>query len=466
MYEIDDTIIAVSSPGAEGAVIIRLSGPDAVEMLSLFFTPPLERRGASLFFGRVAVNEGLDIEARAYCFCRPYSYTGQDLVEIHFDGNRCITTALLAAFLNSGARTAEAGEFTARGFLNGRIDLTQAEAVNEVIVSSNRLQLAAAQRLLEGRLGRQIEQIRSSVLDCLSLLEAGLDFSSEDIELITTDEAIERLNEQRKNLLELLDGSIVNESIIDLPSAGIAGAANAGKSSLLNGLLGVERSIVSPQQGSTRDVLTGLLSLDDCRCVLFDCAGLDRCSDNILDRLAYTAAAEALKKASLVLFCVDVSKPGCSEDLAVWRLIHTNRLIAVATKSDLLCEPVLSRRLAELKEAFGTDFILTSAKTGCGINSLRKQIALRILELGIGGRGGRAFTEAATGAIALTARHRQAVKDAIKQIDEAVLQLQQGNSEVSAMMLRTGYQVLLDVGKQCVDEKILEQIFSRFCIGK
>jgi tRNA modification GTPase len=466
MYGLEDNVIAVSSPTSDGRVIIRLSGPQAFDKVNLFFIPKLERQGASIFYGTVAVVDGLDVEAKVYCFCAPHSYTGQDLVEIHFDGSRCITEALLAELLGSGARPAQAGEFTARAFLNGRLDLTQAEAVNEVIVASNRLQLAAAQKLLDGRLSRQLEQIRSSVLDCLSLLEAGLDFSGEGIEFITTDEAVERLNGQRGRLLELLDGSIVNESIIDLPSVGIAGAPNAGKSSLLNSLLGVERSIVSPHRKTTRDVLTGLLSLADCSCILFDCAGLVLFSDNILDRLARSAAVSALQKASLVLFCVDMSKSDWSEDLQVRQMVEADRLVMVAAKSDLVKETRLSRRLVELEKTFGSDFIATSTKTGSGIELLKKHITSEILELGVGGRGDRTFTEGPAGAVALTARHKQAVKDAIEQIDEAIQQLQLGSSEVSTMMLRAAYQGLLDVEQQGVDERILQQIFSRFCIGK
>jgi len=211
-------------------------------------------------------------------------------------------------------------------------------------------------------------------MDCLSLIEAGLDFSQEDIEFMTRPDAIERLDEIRSKLEELLSGSITYESMIDLPAVGIAGAPNSGKSSLLNRLLGKKRSIVSDQHKTTRDVLTGLLTLRHCRCVLFDCAGLVESPKNILDELAQQAATEALRNSSVVVFCVDISKTDYSEDTVIRQLIEPKVLIPVATKSDLLEKNVLAKRLSELKESFAADFLTTSAKTGKGTALLREKI--------------------------------------------------------------------------------------------
>ncbi|MHC4338430.1 MAG: GTPase, partial [Planctomycetota bacterium] len=242
------------------------------------------------------------MDAMLYLFVAPHSYTGETLAEIHVHTNPSVTEALMGNLLGKGLRMAGPGEFTARAYLNGRIDLAQAEAVNEIIVSSNRYQLDAAEKLLSGRLAETTLQIRSEVLDCLGLLEAGLDFSQEDIEFITGKEVVERLVKIRQQLEQLLAGSISYEAVIDLPAVGIAGAPNAGKSSLLNKLLGKERSIVTDVSKTTRDVLTGLLTLRHCRCVLFDCAGLMESPSNILDELAQQAAIEALQNSSVVIF--------------------------------------------------------------------------------------------------------------------------------------------------------------------
>jgi tRNA modification GTPase len=299
-------------------------------------------------------------------------------------------------------------------------------------------------------------------MDCLSLIEVGLDFSGEDIEFITREQAVERLDEIRKQLQQILSGSIRYESVIDLPSVGIAGAPNGGKSSLLNRLLGKSRSIVSEQRKTTRDVLTGLLDLTHCRCVLFDCAGLMRKVHSILDELAQEAAIESLQKALVVVFCVDISKGDWDEDIAIRRLIRPEVLVPVATKCDLLSEDKLASRLAELNELFCVDFLATSVISDAGIELLRRTIDERMIEA----TSGSAESAALQDVVALTARHRQAVNDAIENIDESIDKLKAGSDEVAAMILRTAYQAISDIQQQHVDEQILGRIFSRFCIGK
>jgi len=365
------------------------------------------------------------------------------------------------------------GEFTARAYLNGKIDLSQAEAVNEIIVSSNKFQLAAAEKVLGGRLAETTAEVRERLMDCLSLIEAGLDFSGEDIEFITRPKAVERLVEIRERLEQLLSGNISYESAIDLLAVGIAGAPNAGKSSLLNKLLGKARSIVSAQRKTTRDVLTGLLTLRHCNCVLFDCAGLMHQAHNILDELAQQAAVESLQNSSVVVFCVDASKKDWSEDITIRKLIEPKTLIPVATKCDLLSEEMLANHIAGLNKLFNrapalqepVEFLPTSAETGIGLEQLRKGIDKKLIELAPGRGFEGQVAEQASG-VALTARHRQAVTEAIENIEESINELKAGNDEVTAMMLRAAYEGLSSISQQHVDEQILERIFSRFCIGK
>jgi tRNA modification GTPase len=302
-------------------------------------------------------------------------------------------------------------------------------------------------------------------MDCLSLIEAGLDFSGEDIEFITCDGAVERLVEIKEQLEQLLSGNISYESVIDLPAVGIAGAPNAGKSSLLNKLLGEARSIVSAQRKTTRDVLTGLLTLRHCNCVLFDCAGLMHQTHNILDELAQQAAVESLQNSSVVVFCVDASKKDWSEDITIRKLIEPKTLIPVATKCDLLSEEMLANRIAGLNKLFNVEFLPTSAETGIGLEQLRKTIDKKLIEPALGSGSEGQVAEQASG-VALTARHRQAVTEAIENIEESVSELKAGNNEVTAMMLRAAYEGLSSIAQQHVDEEILERIFSRFCIGK
>ena len=471
MYELHDTIVAVSSPTSDQRVIIRITGPDTIDIstqvLRTEFNFPSggntvrhSPRSPILRSGSLAIDDELKINAQLYLFQAPNSYTGEDVAEIHAYTNSAVTEAIMSNLLDKGLRTAEPGEFTARAYLNGKLDLVQAEAVNEIIVSSNEYQLAAAEKLLDGRLGEMTSKLRADLMDLLSLIEAGLDFSGEDIEFITRDEAIGRLVVIKNQLEQLLLGSIRYESVIDLPAVGIDGAPNAGKSSLLNKLLGKERSIVSHLHKTTRDVLTGVCTLPHCKCVLFDCAGLLIEAEDILDELAQQTAIEALKNSAIVIFCADISKTDWNEDIAILDLIESKILVPVATKCDLLSEQILSESLAVLNKSFSTDFLLTSVKTGVGIELLRQTIDGKLTEK---------FEVPKTGGVALTIRHRKAVTEAFNQIDESIIELNIGNDEVVVMMLRAAYKAVSDIeqpGAANIDEQILGQIFSRFCIGK
>ena len=468
MYELNDTIAAVSSPTSDKRVILRITGPETIEKVSQIFSPSISVDKTFVVPGHIIIDAELKIDATLYLFLAPHSYTGDDIAEIHIHTNPSVTQSIMSSLLSKGLRPAGPGEFTARAYLNGKIDLAQAEAVNEIIVGSNKFQIAAAEKLLAGRLAETTAKIRDRLMDCLSLIEAGLDFSGEDIEFITRPQALERLADIKEQLEQLLAGSISYESVIDLPSVGIAGAPNAGKSSLLNKLLGRERSIVSGRPRTTRDVLTALLRLEHCQCVIFDCAGLTFEMNNILEELAQAAAIESLRNSSVVVFCVDISKANWSEDVELRKLIEPEILIWVATKSDLLSEDVLAEYLAELGELFCADFIATSANTGAGIELLREAIDNKI----IAGTAGSTKPQTPYAArdmqyeIALTARHRQAVTEAIENISDAAGQLKAGNDEVVAMLLRAGYQAVSNIEAEHVDEQILDNIFKRFCIGK
>jgi tRNA modification GTPase len=490
MYDLNDTIVAISSPTSEARVIVRITGPDTITVCRQIFHPHaaleaatqwgcLMRRGENaVLSGHLAIDGELRVDAQLYLFFAPRSYTADHVAEIHICTNSSVTEVLMGNLLGGGLRVAGPGEFTARAYLNGKIDLAQAEAVNEIVVSSNAFQLAAAERLLSGRLAESTERVRSEMMDCLSLIEAGLDFSGEDIEFMSRQEAVQRLTEIREALEQLLSGNIRYESVIDLPAVGIAGAPNAGKSSLLNELLGADRSIVSARRKTTRDVLTGLLTLAHCRCVLFDCAGLTPEPRSILDELAHEAAIEALRNSSVVIFCVDISKADWSEDLDArsWmldargasRIKHReSSVIPVATKSDSLSDGTLAKRLTELDGLFATEFLTISARTGLGIGLLRETIDRGIVELALGSAGGP-FLETAQKAVTVTARHSQVVSEAIESVNESINELKAGNDEVAAMMLRAAYQGICDIesADQRVDEQVLEKIFSRFCIGK
>ncbi len=471
MYDLGDTIVAVSSPSGGIRSIIRITGPQTLVICARVFeldtgarirNSQFAIRHSVVVSGEVRVNDALAIDAHLYLFFAPHSYTGEDLAEIHIHASPGIVEAVVQSLLVRGLRPAEAGEFTARAYLNGKLDLAQAEAVNEVISSSNRLQLEAAERLLSGRLTQVADETHSNLLEVLSLIEAGLDFSSEDIEFIDAQEAAARLNAIQKRLEDLLAGTIRCETLIDLPPVGIAGTPNAGKSSLLNALLGWERSIVSPQPKTTRDVLSGVLTTDRFQCVLFDCAGLVHQPGNLLDELAQHAAVEALQRCSAVLFCVDLAKPDVSEDAAIRALIRPKSIVYVATKSDLLSSEEQSRRTQELAGVFRAPFLPVSSKTRHGLADL-----LQMVEQSIAERTAPTSSSLDSASLpALTARHRQAVTEAIESVRQAIAEVSRGHEEVAGMMIRAACQAITQLEQQSLDEQVLDRIFSRFCIGK
>jgi len=475
MYSVADTIVAVSSPSGGVRSIVRITGPQTLpiceqvlDLRSSIRNPQSEIRNSVVVPGQVPIHGDLAVDAYLYLFFAPHSYTGEDLAEIHLHASPVIVEAFVQSLLARGLRPAEPGEFTARAYLNGKLDLAQAEAVNEVISSSNRLQLEAAEKLLSGRLTQAADEIRSTLLEVLSLLEAGLDFSSEDIEFIGAQEAAERLAVIQNSLEELLAGSIRCEAVLDVPAIGIAGAPNAGKSSLLNALLGWERSIVSPQPKTTRDVLSGVLTTDRFQCVLFDCAGLVLTPANTLDELAQRAAIEALQHCSAVLFCVDATKPSPRDDLALRALIAPKSILYLATKSDLLSREELSRKTRELETLFQAEFLATSAQTRAGLEALLDGCVSALADSKFRSRSPSALSnlKSETSTVALTARHKQAVTEAMEQIAQATAEVNRGHEEVAVMMIRSACQAISQIEQQPIDEQVLDRIFSRFCIGK
>jgi len=462
---LNDTIVAVSSAPGGVRSIVRLTGPEVASVCAQVFTPFVRQESTGVLTGSVPIDNDLAVDARLYRFVAPHSYTGEPLAELHVEAGPVLVEALVQKLLAQGIRPAGPGEFTARAYLHGKLDLAQAEAVNEIIASSNRFQLDAAERLLKGRLSETAGAVRSDLLDCLSLIEAGLDFSGENITFIGPGEAAERLGLIKRDLEELLSGSIRYESLIDLPAVGIAGAPNAGKSSLLNALLGHERSLVSDQRQTTRDVLSGVLKTDRLQCVLFDCAGLLAAPDHVLDELAQQAAIEALRHCQLVLFCVDAAKVDFGEDAAIRALVDGPDVFYVATKCDLLDTNARAGKLAGLEATFDGQFRPVSSATGEGLDGLRGRIERHLAETQSGARQAAAAGEGRD-TIALTARHKQAVSDAIENVEQAIAEIEAGSDEVAAAMMRAACQALSDIETEPIDEQLLDRIFGRFCIGK
>jgi tRNA modification GTPase len=457
-YNINDTIITISS-GATPSIkkIIRISGDKTFDILKSFTAQNFQKQRSII---RIPINiDGFELDCCLYLFPSPNSYTGDDLAEIHIFACSEVVELVFSKLLALGCRSALAGEFTYRAYVNGKMDLSRAEAVAQLIQSSNQYQLCAAQRLFSGSIEKKVGQIRQEILELLSLIEAGLDFSDEDIEIIAPKKAIETAEKIRSGLDELLSGSITFEQIAQAPSVVIAGDTNAGKSSLVNKLIGVKRSIVSDRSGTTRDVLEHWLKLDKCDCVLFDCAGLVAKPADILQTLVNTATLRAIDDAVVIIFCADITKPDYSKDLETLKRISKKPAIYAATKCDCLVDSQTHTKLKSLKKLFGSDFITTSAKTGLGLEKLKELVEQNIIIQ-------TSNTSETSEKTALTERHKQAVIETIKNIENACEELEKGSEEITAMFLRSAFQNLSSFEAEHIDEQILETIFSRFCIGK
>lgn len=464
MLSMEDTIAAVSSAslaaGTAGRIIIRISGPRTWSILKQILTPDKPFQKNRIAGCRVHIEEGLDIPGQVYAFFQPHSYTGQDLAELHLDVCNAAAEAVLKKIF-SLARPAGPGEFTQRAYLNGRLDLTQAEAVAEIVSAANTAQLEAAQRLLSGRFSETILDLRNQIIELLGLLEAALDFAEEEIEFVSKDSACEQIGRLRRHLSDLLEGSIRCERIIDMDAVGLAGLPNAGKSRLLNALLGTERSIVSDAEATTRDVLTGILPLKGLDCVIFDCAGLRGDSEQMtrIDRLAHQASLTALNKAAVVLFCVDGSRKDIESDMQMRMQIQAPAVIYVMTKSDKLGPQEVIGRCEQLQRAFGGEFLPISAAAGTGLDALKQRIRTELLRLRAGDREHQ-------DRLTINQRHEQKLQEALKLLAAADDEIRRDSIETASMLLRQSCQLLGGLEHEDISEQILDRIFSRFCIGK
>ena len=460
MYNMNDTIVAVASgPGPSAKKIIRISGDKTFGLLKNLTEDNNISKQRRIIQTPIKITEDFTVADGLYVFPSPNSYTGEDLAEIHIFGCDEIVEIIFSKLLSMDCRNAEPGEFTYRAYVNGKMDLSKAEAVAQLIQSSNQYQLAAAQRLFGGSIEQKVSQIRQEILDLLSLIEAGLDFGAEDIELITAKKAIETTEKIHSGLDELLSGSIIYEQITQAPSVVIAGVANAGKSSLVNALVGAKRSITSDQSGTTRDVLEHWLKLDNCDCVLFDCAGLVSEPVDIIQSLANAAALKAINDAAAVIFCADITKQDYSADTEALKRLSKKPAICAAAKCDLLSNEESVKKLAKLKDLFGYVFWVTSAKKLSGLEKLKELIQQNIIIQ-------TSDTSEAAEKTALTERYRQTVIEAAKNIEQVRVELEKGSEEIAAMFLRSASQNLSGFEAEHIDEAILETIFSRFCIGK
>ena len=455
-----DTIAAISTAAGAGAIgIVRISGPRAEEIGRRLFTPRNPACPFSshrLYSGDIhapgpgaALDEGLFVLMRG-----PRTFTGEDTVELHCHGGPVILQCVLEAAVAAGARPAEPGEFTRRAFLNGRLDLSQAEAVRDLVTAKAEGALGTAVSQLKGALGRAIEPLREGILQVLASLEASIDFAEDDIEAAPAAELAALLEQPLGGLRSLLDtyreGKILREGIRVV----IAGRTNVGKSSLFNRLLGEKRAIVTPVAGTTRDFIEETISLRGLPVRLTDTAGI-RETDNPVEKEGLDFAREKLLEADVVIVLLDGSEPLSVEDRDILEANRERNLIVAVNKKDL---PGRIREEDLRPCGRGASPVRLSAKYGEGIDDLKQAIHASV------SRAGGLREECA---VLTTARHKAAVEEAAALVGQAKERLEEGRSpELAAFDLRQAMESLEEITGRNLSEEILDRIFETFCIGK
>lgn len=455
MY-VRDTIAAISTPAGEGGIgMIRVSGPDAERIATRLFRKKGGGFQSHLFYYGAIVDPesgGCIDEAMVVLMRAPRSYTREDVLEIHSHGGTLVVQKVLQLVLRDGARLAQPGEFTRRAFLNGRIDLAQAEAVIDIIRSKTDLALEVAQSQREGSLSRRIGEIKGGLVQLLALLEAHIDFPEEDIEPASRDEIALKVAEFSREIGGMIatyaEGRILREGIAVL----IAGRPNVGKSSLLNSLLREKRAIVTSIPGTTRDIIEEVVNIRGIPLRLIDTAGI-RETEDLIEQEGVRLTMEQIPRADLILFMVDASHPLSSEDIAIYDAIRDKRHVVVLNKSDLLEQPVASFPLDEITCSI-------SALTGEGLGSLKDLIADLFLHGKLGDRRAQLFIS--------NSRHRDALERAnvsLQRFSENY-SLAGGQLELLAADLREVVQALGEITGETTTDDLLDLIFSQFCIGK
>ncbi|HEY2140288.1 MAG TPA: tRNA uridine-5-carboxymethylaminomethyl(34) synthesis GTPase MnmE [Chthoniobacterales bacterium] len=442
-----DTIAAISTPIGEGAIaIVRISGEDAIAVADRIFRgneKPSEMPPQTLRLGEIfADNRGID-QVMLSVHRAPASYTGENLVEISCHGGVFVTAQVLGACLGAGARAARPGEFTERAFLNGKMDLTQAEAVIDVIRARTDLALRSAREQLEGRLGEKIAAIRRELVDVLAHVEAAIDFPEEHIAPDDSGKLRTRLDSIREGMRELLatadQGRILREGL----RAVIYGPTNAGKSSLLNRLLGYERAIVTEKPGTTRDTIEEVINLRGVPIRLLDTAGLRESADEI-EREGMKRTEKSLEGADLLLEVLDRSvpkPPGFGEN-------GTNQArIVLLNKKDLPEHP----------DWRDVDALRICCLSATGLEGLEEAIAAKI----------QAQHLRPENAVAINARHRDCLRRALASCDLATGTMETRFApEYVAVDLRAGLAALDEITGAADAEEIRDALFAQFCIGK
>lgn len=478
-----DTIAAIATPPGEGGIaIVRVSGTKARAITGRVFRPqrpgdPADYAGYTVHYGQFvdAVTGEVADDGLLTTFRAPHSYTGEDTLELSCHGGRATTARVLQLTLNAGARLAEPGEFTQRAFLNGRLDLAQAEAVADVIRARTEAARRQARRQLDGALSQAVATIKDELVGILAAIEVTIDFSDEvgELEYAPLEARIAAVKQGVERLLATAErGRILREGL----RIAIIGRPNVGKSSLLNALLRAERAIVTPIAGTTRDLVEECANVGGIPLVLVDTAGLRETSD-LVERIGVERAEGAAAAADVVLFVLDTSTGVTPDDLAAaesLRRLAAPRTLLVLNKGDLTSPDQAERAGQEAARLFALSQspLLVSAETGEGLDVLENALAAlaESPDASASDLAGQASIEAASlldSVVVASARHREALEQARQSLVEAAQTTQERlPGDFIAIDLRGALDSLGLITGETVTEDIIHRIFRDFCVGK
>ncbi len=445
-----DTIVANATPLIPSAVgIVRISGDKSLDIGKKLFSLPEKVEERKVYFGKIKDRHGEVIdEGLIVYFKAPRSFTGEDVIEIYPHGSVPVIKKIIEEAIFYGARFAEPGEFTKRAFLNGKIDLTQAEAIAELIEAKTEAASKAAVSLLEGKLSKRINELKEVLLELVSLIEAELNFP-EDVEEIPDDEIKNKLEIVLKQLKELLKtykkGEILREGI----KLAIVGRPNVGKSSLFNALIGYERAIVSEYKGTTRDFIEESLNIKGIPVKLLDTAGIRETEDKI-EKIGIQKALEKVEEADIVLFVFDAYEGITEEDLKIYERIKGKNPIIVANKSDLVLDK-------KEKKYYFKDILFVSSKTQENIDLLEETIFQKL-----------GLLENKDEDIFINFRQYTKIKQAVEILENTLkdIEFYLDQKEILMLEIQEAEKHLEEITGEITTEDILGNIFSKFCIGK
>ncbi|MGX1930488.1 tRNA uridine-5-carboxymethylaminomethyl(34) synthesis GTPase MnmE [Flagellimonas sp. 2504JD4-2] len=452
-----DNIVALATPSGMGAIaVIRISGPDSIQIAAWQFQPIgnknlIDQKSHTIHLGHIIEQDKILDKVLVSIFKTPNSYTGENVVEISCHGSPYIQQQILNLFLRKGCRMASAGEFTLRAFLNGKMDLSQAEAVADLIASDSAASHEIAMQQMRGGFSNEIQQLREELLNFASLIELELDFSQEDVEFADRGQFNQLLNRISEVLKKLIDSFALGNVIKNGIPVAIVGEPNVGKSTLLNALLNEERAIVSDIAGTTRDTVEDQISLKGINFRFIDTAGIRETTD-VVEKIGIERTFDKVEKARLIIYLFDKLNTDTSQYGNIKHRYPNKEILPICNKIDLLDEAEIDAIQKQMP-----DTIFLSAKQRAGISSLESKL-LSLMDSG-------ALSSGET--IVSNSRHYDSLLKALEEIQKVKEGMEIGlSSDLMAIDIREALHHLGEITGSVTTDDLLGNIFSNFCIGK